>query len=86
MGQNADKVIKLRPKERVTVVVELWDNKQLNITGPLHTKKDLVIQMLQESIKYLNGKEKEGLIDVVGGSMFTDLSNQEGSQQVRKTL
>ena len=86
MGQNADKVIKLRPKERVTVVVELWDNKQLNITGPLHTKKELVISMLQEAIKYLNGKEKECLIDVVGGSLFTDLSNQEGSQQVRKTL
>ena len=83
MGQ--DNVIKMRPKEKVTVVIELWDNKQLNITGPLHTQRDLVIQMLYEAGKYLAGKESDQLIDVVGGALFTNLSTQD-TQQIRKPL
>lgn len=71
--------------EKVTIIIELIDNKQLNITAPLDNDRKLCKEMLQEALRVVE-TYKGGVLLVSGGAAFTDLSKNHENYQIRKPL
>lgn len=68
----------------VTIIIQLVDNKELKVTGPLEHQSDLCARMLREAVKVAESYEPK--LVVVGDSLFTGLSPEHSNYQVRKIL
>jgi|WetSurMetagenome_2_1015567.scaffolds.fasta_scaffold06367_2 hypothetical protein len=70
---------------KVVVIVELIDDKSLNITGPLEHNRDLCIRMLKEALRVAESCSGATLV-LPTPSKFVDLSNNHVNHQLRKSL
>ena len=69
---------------KVTIIIQLIDNKQLNVTGPLEYDRDLCVRMLKEALKVARSYEAKLIIP--DNCLFTGLSPKHNNYQVRKKL
>jgi hypothetical protein len=70
---------------KITIIVELVDNKKLNLTGPLEYDRELCVQMLREALKVAESYSGATLV-LPTPSKFVDLSNNHVNHQLRKAL
>ena len=70
---------------KVSIVIELIDNKFLNVSGPLESNREICVDMLKEALKVVetyNG----GVLAIPGGIKFVELSKEHMNHQIRKQL
>jgi len=67
---------------KVVIVVELVDNKVLNVSGPLENPNDrqLMIEMLEKAIDVCKNYKGAGLL-IANNSLFTDLAKNKTNHQ-----
>ena len=71
--------------KKVTIVIELVDNKSLNVTGPLEDDRQLCVQMLEEALKVAKNY-KGGSLLIQGPGRLTELSREHFNHQIRQKL
>jgi hypothetical protein len=70
---------------KVTIIVELADNKVLNVTGPLEHDRQLCIDMLAAALKVAQTYTGSALVLPTPGK-FVELSRQHQNHQIRQEL
>jgi hypothetical protein len=70
---------------KVTVIIELVDNKQLNISGPLEHDRELCIRMIKEALKVSQSYKGSSLV-IADQVKFAELSKEHINHQIRQKL
>jgi len=75
---------------RVVIVVELVDEKELKVTGPLNRQSDLCARMLKEAAKVAESYGEPKIVmandSVFSGAGFVELTPELENYQIKKRL
>lgn len=70
---------------RTTIVIELIDNKQLNVTGPLEHDRELCVKMIKEALRVAE-TYKSGMLVLPNPSKMVDLDQNKVNHMIAKKL
>lgn len=70
---------------KVTIIIELVDDKVLNVTGPLEHDRKLCVKMLEEALKVAK-KYKGSTLILPDPVKFVDLSKEHINHQISQKL
>jgi hypothetical protein len=69
----------------VTIIVELVNNRELRISGPLDSERELCVEMLAKATEVARTHGGGGLV-IPSASRFVDLSEQRANNMIRKEI
>ncbi len=72
---------------KTVIIVELIDNKQLNVSGPLEDPADriLMVEMLEKAIDVCRHYKGSGLL-IANNALITDMAQNKINHQSRVIL